>query len=124
MTLRAVRQRLVLIALAGAAACAGGRDAPPARVTIDMRCESTADCPGGFSCTPEQDHGPPTTMCESEAAVACPPGYATREGFGQTFCKSPAGAGARSPLLMSTGSYRAPGHKPRTTDGRIPWSAR
>ena len=39
-----------------------------ARVTIDMRCGSSADCPTGFASARRMtEHGLPTTMaCESE----------------------------------------------------------
>jgi hypothetical protein len=124
MTLRALPPRILWIVLACGSACAGERDGSSARVTIDMRCDSSADCPGGFSCTSEDEHGPPTTMCESQVAVACPAGYETLEGFGQTFCKPLAGAGARNPRFTSSGSYRAHGRAPRTVDSRVPWTAR
>jgi hypothetical protein len=124
MTMPALSRSLVLSALVFAAACAGERDDHPARVTIDMRCDSTADCPSGFSCASEDDHGPPTTMCESEAPVTCPPGYKTKIGYGQTFCKPQGAAGARSSLLTSSGSYETHAFKTRAADGHTSWSAR
>ena len=80
-------QLVVLCAATLAAACSMTRDDSIARVTIDMRCASTADCPRGFTCEAEAEHGPPTTMCESDdPAASCPHDYETRVGYGQVFC--------------------------------------
>jgi hypothetical protein len=103
---------LAALALVFAVGCAQDpRDDNAARVTIDMRCESNADCPTGFSCAAEQEHGPPTTMCESAADVTCPPGYQTKVGYGQTFCKPLSAAGARSSLAATSRGFAA-----RSTD--------
>jgi Cys-rich repeat protein len=57
-------------------------------MTIDIRCGSNADCPSGFTCEADVEHGPPTTMCESfDVSVSCPEDYETQIGYGQTFCK-------------------------------------
>ena len=103
----AVRHGLRLAVVAGmvlATACGAERD-DTARVTIDVRCGSNADCPAGFACAAEAEHGPPTTMCESaDAEVSCPPGYETKVGFGQTFCRPLGNAGARSSHATGHGS--------------------
>jgi hypothetical protein len=81
--------QMTVVATAMLAASCGGspRDDDTARVTIDMRCASNADCPRGFTCAAEDEHGPPTTMCESEdPAASCPRDYETRVGHGQVFC--------------------------------------
>jgi hypothetical protein len=84
-----VRQLVKLSVLCAAvlvAACTA-RDENTARVTIDVRCISSADCPRGFSCEAELEHGPPTTMCESDdPAASCPHEYETHVGYGQVFC--------------------------------------
>ena len=102
-------------------ACGDERDDAPARVIIDMRCSSAADCPTGFRCESDAEHGPPTTMCEStDATIACPPSYETRVGYGHTFCKprdgvvscsgsDPVPAMARGPRSARAGSGRRPG---------------
>ena len=81
-------QLTVLAAAMLATACGGSvRDDNTARVTIDVRCASNADCPRGFTCEAENEHGPPTTMCESDDATAtCPREYETHVGHSQVFC--------------------------------------
>lgn len=83
-------QYLMLSGLLFAVGCgASGPDAPPS-VTIDVRCASSADCPRGFSCSSDVEHGPPITLCEStDPAATCPPGYDTKVIYGQTLCKPP-----------------------------------
>jgi len=92
----ALRLTAVLAGVVLATACGAERDTT-ARVTIDVRCGSNADCPAGFACEAEAEHGPPTTMCEStDAEVSCPAGYETKIGYGQTFCRPLGNAGART----------------------------
>jgi Cys-rich repeat protein len=80
-------QLSVLCAAVLAAACSPAHDDDTARVTIDVRCATSADCPSGFVCEAETEHGPPTTMCESnDPAATCPREYETRVGYGQIFC--------------------------------------
>jgi hypothetical protein len=93
---RTIRNTLLVGGLAFAAACSPG-GSEVARVTIDMRCGSNRDCPSGFRCESEAEHGPPITLCESsDPDLTCPPGFDTKVGFGQTFCKPRSRAGARS----------------------------
>src|SRR4029079_17710755 len=83
---RQVLQLGVLCAAVPAAAC-GSRDEDIARTTIDVRCDSNADCPRGFSCEAETEHGPPTTMCASDdPAATCPHEFETRIGYSEVFC--------------------------------------
>lgn len=113
MIRQAIRLGVLLSALVAAAACGAERDDNTARVTIDVRCDSNADCPNGFECESEAEHGPPTTMCESaDAAVTCPPGYETKIGFGQTFCRPSGNVGARTShgSMSITARGRKPGH--------------
>jgi hypothetical protein len=90
------------------AACDIDHDDNLARVTIDMRCSSNADCPTDFRCDMDAEHGPPTTMCQSsDAAVSCPRGYETHVGYGQTFCKL--GPSVESRSMEGASSVRARG---------------
>ena len=84
------------------AACSGGPDDDIARVTIDVRCSSNADCPRGFACEADAEHGPPTTMCQSsDPGLSCPRGFDTHVGYSQTFCKLHVGVGSRKALPSS-----------------------
>lgn len=91
-------------------ACGGGPEA--VRVTIDMRCGADARCPSGFECIAETEHGPPTTLCESQdPAASCPPGFEATRGYGLTFCTPHPGISSRSraPLQLPLRA-RHPGH--------------
>jgi hypothetical protein len=99
---RRFAQLSVLCAAVLAAACSASRDENPARITIDVRCATSADCPHGFNCESEAEHGPPTTMCESDdPAASCPRDYDTRVGYGQIFCIPRLGVQAHNSAAMS-----------------------
>ena len=98
MVKQAVRYML-LSALALAAGCGPDRNDSIATVTIEATCNSTAECPSGFECTADVEHGPPTALCESrDPEATCPAGYDTKVLYGQMFCKPPApvASGARA----------------------------
>ena len=107
-----VRQALQLSVLCAAVLAAGcsARDENTARITIDVRCGSNADCPHGFLCETEDEHGPPTTMCESDdPAASCPREYETHVGYGQIFCIPRLGVQAHNmvPLLRSARAHES-----------------
>ena len=80
---------MLLSALALAAACGPDRDSI-ATVTIEATCTSTAECPSGFECMADVEHGPPTALCESrDPEATCPVGYSTKVLYGQVFCRPP-----------------------------------
>jgi hypothetical protein len=94
MVKHAVRS-LLLSALAFAAGCSLGHSDAISAVTIEVTCGSTAECPSGFECTADIEHGPPTALCESQdPAATCPAGYETKVLYGQMFCKPPASVAA------------------------------
>lgn len=98
MVKHAVRS-LLLSALTFAAGCSPAHSDSISAVTIEVTCGSTADCPSGFECTADIEHGPPTALCESQdPAATCPAGYETKVMYGQIFCKPPApvATGARA----------------------------
>jgi len=82
-----------------ATGCGGDGTDTIVRTTIDVRCGSNAECPTGFECASEVEHGPPTTLCESQdPSVTCPPGYDSKLLYGQTLCKpTPGTSAAREP---------------------------
>lgn len=89
MVKQAIRYML-LSALALGAGCGPEHNDSIATVTIEATCGTTADCPTGFECTADIEHGPPTALCESrEPDAACPAGYETKVLYGQMFCKLP-----------------------------------
>lgn len=106
---------LMLGALAASIAATGctldRSEASVSNVTIDMRCASTADCPSGFACNADVEHGPPTTMCESsDPAATCPAGFDIKVIYGQTVCKprAPATApGARASHAPTAGHHHS-----------------
>lgn len=92
MVKQAKRLSVILFGLlvAGSGACGPDGSEMTAHVTIDVRCGSNTDCPSGFQCESEAEHGPPTTMCEStDIEASCPPGFETQVGYSQIFCKLP-----------------------------------
>ncbi len=100
-----VKRLLQLSALCAAvlaAACTPMRDDNPARMTIDVRCGTNADCPTGFVCEAETEHGPPTTMCESnDPEATCPADYVTHVGHSQIFCVPQLGVRAHNGAAIS-----------------------
>lgn len=103
-----VASGLAGLGMAFVGACDAPHDDNAERMTIDIRCNSDADCPAGFTCEADAEHGPPTTMCESfdDASVICPAGYQTHVGYGQTFCKPDGSISSR------------PGHGSRSVTAR------
>jgi hypothetical protein len=108
----------LLSALVGASGCEPGRS-PFATVTIEARCGSSTDCPRGFECMLDEEHGPPTALCESvDPDATCPPGYDTKVVYGQTFCKVP-GLSLSTPI---TGRDARPHDARAGDDSRVRYS--
>lgn len=106
MVKQAIRYML-LSALALAAGCGPEHNDSLATVTIEATCDSTADCPSGFECTADVEHGPPTALCESrDPDATCPDGYATKVLYGQVFCKSPAPLAAEGARARRADTHR------------------
>ncbi|HEX3758706.1 MAG TPA: hypothetical protein VHW23_08360 [Kofleriaceae bacterium] len=98
-----------LLALA-LAACGPEHSDSIAAVTIEVACGSSADCPTGFECNPDVEHGPPTALCESpDPAASCPAGFETKVRYGQTFCKPPASLDTRAGRTADATSPRFAG---------------
>lgn len=107
--LHAIRRRLYALGLLSLAACALGRSEPVPSVTIETQCGSSVDCPTGFQCLQDTEHGPPVRLCESfDATASCPEGYETKVMYGQTFCRPPTPIMVRSPR-SGTGRHRSSG---------------
>jgi Cys-rich repeat protein len=56
---------------------------------IDTPCAADADCPDGFECEIEEEHGTTTSYCQAheDSDGSCPPGYELEIEHGQAFCK-------------------------------------
>jgi len=56
---------------------------------IDVPCAEGPECPAGFECEVEEEHGVVTSYCKSHEGTdpGCPPGYEREIEHGQAFCK-------------------------------------
>jgi hypothetical protein len=69
------------------------------RLVLDVRCASNTDCPSGFECEVEVEHGVSTSYCKSHDTIpagttpACPAGYEVEIEHGSNFCKPHGGGG-------------------------------
>lgn len=90
---------LVGFVVVGAVACdVGGSGSASDALVLDVRCAAEADCPEGFECETESEHGTEQSYCVSHDADivgsgACPAGYELEEEHGTTFCKPHGGSG-------------------------------
>jgi Cys-rich repeat protein len=59
------------------------------RAIIDTPCASDAECPTGFECEIEEEHGTTTSFCKADEDTGgdCPAGYEQEIEHGQIFCK-------------------------------------
>jgi len=77
------------------AACTVGEDGTGASsqaVVLDERCAVDGDCPTGFQCETESEHGTEASYCVSDDSQGtsngqCPPGYELETEHAETFCK-------------------------------------
>lgn len=61
-------------------------------VIIEQPCAADADCPSGFECEIEEEHGVTTSYCkshggDSDGGGVCPPGYELEIEHGHAYCK-------------------------------------
>lgn len=100
---------LLGLVVVGSVACdVGGTGTATDAVVLDVRCAADAECPSGFECETETEHGVEASYCVSHdedivAAGACPAGYELEEEHGGTFCKPHGGSGG-SDDTSSSGS--------------------
>ena len=58
------------------------------RVIIDQPCAADTDCPAGFECEIEVEHGVTTSFCQAhDEDGTCPDGYELEVEHGQSYCK-------------------------------------
>lgn len=84
------------------AACTGGAGtgstSQASTVVLDVRCAADAECPSGFECETEEEHGAASSYCVSHedhgtSTGVCPAGYEQEIEHAETFCK-PHGGGS------------------------------
>ena len=61
-------------------------------VVLDQRCAADSECPTGFQCETEVEHGTESSYCVSDdeqgtSTGECPAGYALETEHAETFCK-------------------------------------
>lgn len=58
------------------------------RAILDTPCAADTDCPTGFECESEVEHGTTTSFCQAhDEDGACPDGYELEVEDGQEYCK-------------------------------------
>lgn len=84
----------LLSALAITACTEPGTGTAAGRVIIDQPCAADTDCPSGFECEIEDEHGVTTSFCVShdgpedeDGDGVCPAGYELELEHGQAYCK-------------------------------------
>jgi len=83
----AVQISLVLASIL-LSACAEDATSTSRRAIIDQPCAGDVDCPSGFECEVEVEHGTTTSFCIAhDEAGTCPAGYELEIEHGQSFCK-------------------------------------
>jgi Cys-rich repeat protein len=82
---------LLLSALATTACVEPDTGGVAGRVIIEQPCAADADCPAGFECEIEVEHGVTTSFCQShggdDGGGVCPPGYELEVEHGENICK-------------------------------------
>ena len=72
-------------------ACAGDAFDPGTGTgaIIDVPCAEGPECPAGFECEVEEEHGVVTSFCQADEGSdpGCPPGYELEIEHGQAFCQ-------------------------------------
>ncbi|MEQ1738219.1 MAG: hypothetical protein ABL886_17685, partial [Rhodoglobus sp.] len=67
------------------------------RVVIDQPCAADTDCPTGFECEIEVEHGVTTSFCKSDddhSDGTCPAGYELEIEHGVSYCQPHGGDGS------------------------------
>jgi Cys-rich repeat protein len=85
---------LTFATLLFASACSTEDTSSTDRAILPQTCAQDTDCPTGFECEIEVEHGVTTTFCQAHSADSqCPAGYELEVEHGQAFCK-PHGGGS------------------------------
>jgi hypothetical protein len=85
------------------------------RSIIDMPCAADTDCPTGFECEVEVEHGTTSSFCQAsepsdDATGGCPAGFELEVEHGQNFCVPHGGSGGGAGSGSGGGSDDGAGH--------------
>jgi Cys-rich repeat protein len=86
------------------------------RLTLDVRCAADSDCPTGFQCEIEVEHGVSQSYCESHdpvpagAPATCPAGFESEPEHGALACKPDGSGAAGGGSSGSSGGSASGGH--------------
>lgn len=79
---------LILSVSLSLTACIDDQLGSTSRAILDTPCAADSECPTGFECEIEVEHGTTTSFCQAhDADGACPAGYELEIEHGQEFCK-------------------------------------
>ncbi|MBK9034351.1 MAG: hypothetical protein IPL61_24310 [Myxococcales bacterium] len=93
------RLSLLLATLAfTTAGCALDQTSSTDRAIIETPCADGTECPAGFECEIEVEHGVTTSYCQADddSDGACPAGYEAEIEHGQLYCQPHGGGGGGS----------------------------
>lgn len=99
---------------------AGGIGSSSQAVVLDVRCAADSECPSGFQCETEVEHGAAASYCVSDddqgtSTGACPPGYELEVEHAEVFCKPHGGddpsSGEGTGSACATSADCAPGYE-------------
>lgn len=97
-----MKKLLLSLLLISPTACTDDLTSSQQRAIIDTPCAADADCPTGFECEVEVEHGTTTSYCQADDVDGeCPAGYELEVEDGQEYCK-PHGGGADDPTTDPT----------------------
>ncbi len=69
-------------------ACTDDSTSTARRAILEQDCAADTDCPTGFECEIEVEHGVTTSFCQADdESGTCPAGYELEVEHGQSFCK-------------------------------------
>jgi len=94
------------------------------RAIINTPCATSADCPTGFECEVEVEHGTTTSFCQADepaddgsANGGCPAGYELEVEHGQNTCEPHNGSGSDDGSGSGSGSDDGSGSGSGSDDG-------
>lgn len=82
------KQLLLALSLSLITACAADNLGSARRAILDTPCAADSECPSGFECEIEVEHGVTTSFCQAhDEDGTCPDGYELEVEHGQSYCK-------------------------------------